>query len=207
MSTGRRATAMPFSRKALIFSSAVPEEPLMMAPACPMRRPGGAGLARDEADDRKIEAAREFGRLLFVRPPDFSDHHNRPGLSVPGECLEAVDEGGADDGIPPDADARGLADAGVGELSDGLIGKRSGTRHHADGAETTISPEMIPTVALPGEMTPGQLGPSNRTPWSETNAWARVMSSTGMPSVMQTISWDPDSAASMIALAAKGGGT
>ncbi len=35
-------TPIPASSKAAIFSAAVPEEPEMMAPACPIRRPGGA---------------------------------------------------------------------------------------------------------------------------------------------------------------------
>ena len=42
MSDGLRATPIPFALKASIFSSAVPVDPLMIAPACPMRRPGGA---------------------------------------------------------------------------------------------------------------------------------------------------------------------
>ncbi len=33
---------MPAVLNASIFSAAVPEEPEMIAPACPMRRPGGA---------------------------------------------------------------------------------------------------------------------------------------------------------------------
>ena len=33
---------MPAASKALIFSAAVPCPPEIMAPACPMRRPGGA---------------------------------------------------------------------------------------------------------------------------------------------------------------------
>ncbi len=41
-SAGRFMTLMPAASKAAIFSAAVPEEPEMMAPACPIRRPGGA---------------------------------------------------------------------------------------------------------------------------------------------------------------------
>ena len=41
-SLGLRATPMPFASKEAIFSAAVPSDPLMMAPAWPMRRPGGA---------------------------------------------------------------------------------------------------------------------------------------------------------------------
>jgi len=41
-SSGRFATPIPAASKASIFSAAVPADPEMMAPAWPMRRPGGA---------------------------------------------------------------------------------------------------------------------------------------------------------------------
>src|SRR5438876_62991 len=41
-SAGRFMTAMPARANAAIFSPAVPLDPEMIAPACPMRRPGGA---------------------------------------------------------------------------------------------------------------------------------------------------------------------
>ena len=42
MSAGDFTTWMPAARMAFIFSAAVPVPPAMMAPACPIRRPGGA---------------------------------------------------------------------------------------------------------------------------------------------------------------------
>ena len=42
MSAGDLTTWIPAAFMAFIFSSAVPLPPAMMAPACPMRRPGGA---------------------------------------------------------------------------------------------------------------------------------------------------------------------
>src|SRR5919204_1613873 len=42
MSAGLFTTVTPASCSAFIFSAAVPLPPAMMAPACPMRRPGGA---------------------------------------------------------------------------------------------------------------------------------------------------------------------
>ena len=66
---------------------------------------------------------------------------------------------------------------------------------------------MIPTFVTPGVMSPGQLGPSSRDPFSCTNGITRARSSTGIPSVMQTISWMPASAASAMAPAASAGGT
>jgi hypothetical protein len=57
-----------------------------------------------------------------------------------------------------------------------------------------------------GVMTPGQFGPISREPEPSSARLTRTMSSTGMPSVMQTISGMPASIASRIASAAKGGG-
>ena len=66
---------------------------------------------------------------------------------------------------------------------------------------------MIPALALPGEMTPGQFGPTSRVGRPFKNVMARIMSKVGMPSVMHTTSANPASAASMTASAANGGGT
>src|SRR6185503_6913216 len=49
--------------------------------------------------------------------------------------------------------------------------------------------------ALPGEMTPGQLGPTSRIGFPFRNVNAFIMSSVGTPSVMQTASARPASAA------------
>ena len=57
-------------------------------------------------------------------------------------------------------------------------------------------------------MSPGQFGPTSRVAGrSLRNVIARIMSSVGMPSVMQTTSARPPSAASITASAANGGGT
>ena len=56
-------------------------------------------------------------------------------------------------------------------------------------------------------MSPGQLGPMSLVFEARTTVSARIMSSVGMPSVMQTASGTPASAASITASAAPGGGT
>ncbi len=66
---------------------------------------------------------------------------------------------------------------------------------------------MMPALALPGEMRPGQFGPTSRVAASLSTAATFIMSSVGMPSVMQTASATPASAASRIASAQNGGGT
>ncbi len=66
---------------------------------------------------------------------------------------------------------------------------------------------MMPILALPGEITPGQLGPIKREGELLILAHTFTMSSVGMPSVMQTINGILASSASRIASAANGGGT
>ena len=46
---------------------------------------------------------------------------------------------------------------------------------------------MIPTLALPGDVAPGQFGPMRWAPARRTSSTTGIMSSAGMPSVMQKI--------------------
>ena len=68
---------------------------------------------------------------------------------------------------------------------------------------------MMPIFALPGEMTPGQLGPMSRVLecCGERLPTTLTMSRTGMPSVMQTTRGMPAAVASRMPSAAAGGGT
>jgi hypothetical protein len=68
-------------------------------------------------------------------------------------------------------------------------------------------PGMIPILQASGVMMPGQLGPIRREPEPSSARLTRTMSSTGMPSVMQTISPTSASTASRIASAANAAGT
>ena len=65
----------------------------------------------------------------------------------------------------------------------------------------------MPALLLPGEMRPGQLGPTSRVFDGRSTLATRIMSSAGIPSVMQTASGRPASIASSTASAAAGGGT
>jgi hypothetical protein len=49
-------------------------------------------------------------------PPDLAYHHDALGFGVVHEQLHGFLGGGADDGVAADADGRGLAQAGFGEL-------------------------------------------------------------------------------------------
>ncbi len=66
---------------------------------------------------------------------------------------------------------------------------------------------MMPILQASGVMTPGQFGPIRRERLPSSARFTRTMSSTGIPSVMHTISGNPASIASRIASAANGGGT
>ena len=70
-----------------------------------------------------------------------------------------------------------------------------------------IEPGMMPILHSPAVITPGQFGPMRRDFEPSSARLTRTMSSTGMPSVMQTISGTPASIASQMASAAPGGGT
>ena len=70
-----------------------------------------------------------------------------------------------------------------------------------------IAPGMMPILHSPGVMMPGQFGPISRVRVPRSTALRLIMSSTGTPSVMQTTSSRPASAASRIASAANGAGT
>ena len=66
---------------------------------------------------------------------------------------------------------------------------------------------MIPTLASPTVVAPGQFGPISRTSRAFSAWWTRSMSSAGTPSVMQITSSTPASAASSMASGAKAAGT
>jgi hypothetical protein len=66
---------------------------------------------------------------------------------------------------------------------------------------------MMPALPCPAVMMPGQFGPMSRVFLPRMNSVTFSMSMVGMPSVMQTASGMPASVASMMASAAKGGGT
>ncbi len=67
---------------------------------------------------------------------------------------------------------------------------------------------MIPTLALPGDRIPGQLGPISRAlPLLLSTVKTRSSSWAGMPSVIAMINSIPASSASRIESAAKRGGT
>src|ERR1700744_2859844 len=70
-----------------------------------------------------------------------------------------------------------------------------------------MRPGIMPIFALPGEITPGQFGPTSLDFDCFTTLQTLTMSLVGMPSVIQIIRGSFASSASRIASAANGGGT
>ena len=68
-------------------------------------------------------------------------------------------------------------------------------------------PGIIPTLASSGVITPGQFGPIKRHSLCLMYSAALIISPTGIPSVIVIITLMPASAASIMASAAKAGGT
>ena len=125
---------MPAARIASIFSSAPPLPPEMIAPAWPMRRPGGAvrpamkptiGLAQPEACQNAAASS-------SAEPPISPIMITPSVCGIGDEHLQRIDELGALDRIAADADAGRLAEAGAGGLGHRLVGERARARDDAD---------------------------------------------------------------------------
>ena len=85
---------MPACLNASILSPAAPLPPEMMAPAWPIRRPGGGGHPGDETDDGllRFRSFDEGCGVFLGSAADFADHDDALGLVVGEEGFEAIDE-------------------------------------------------------------------------------------------------------------------
>ena len=141
ISAGDGATLTPAASSAAILSVAVPLPPEMIAPAWPMRLPGGAVVpAMKPATGFFMCCLDAGGRAFLGVAADLADHHHAVGVWVGVEQLEHVDEVDAADRIAADADAGRLADAERGELTDRLVGEGPGARHDAELARPVDVP-------------------------------------------------------------------
>ena len=90
MSAGLFTTWTPAAVSAAIFSAAVPLPPAMMAPAWPIRRPGGAVCPAMNPTTGFLKVFCDVGgRLFFGGPADLANHHDRLGRRVAGEQASA----------------------------------------------------------------------------------------------------------------------
>ena len=127
-------------------------------------------------------------RLLLGRAADLADQHDRLGLGVRREQLQDVEECRPDDRVAADADARRLPDAGVGHRLDRLVGQRAGARDDADAALAVDGAGDDPDLGAARRRRAGAVRPDQawrRRAW--TASTTAIMSSAGMPSVMQKI--------------------
>ncbi len=118
---------MPWPRNTAILSLAAPLPPEMIAPAWPMRLPGGAVWPAIKATTGLGNASTNIsGGLFFLAAADFTDQHDRVGLLVVlGKKPEHVDERGTDDRVAADADAGRLPQTLLADLADRHVGQRS----------------------------------------------------------------------------------
>ena len=130
----------------------------------------------------------EIASVLFGRAADFADHNDALGFRVAEEHVQAVNEVGAVDRIAADADASRLTKTGRGGLSDRLVRQRTGTRYDADLAALMNVARHNADLALARRDHAGAIRADETSPGPFQGALTLTMSSTGMPSVMQTAS-------------------
>ena len=135
MSAGLFTTVTPAAVSAAIFSAAVPLPPAMIAPAWPMRRPGGAVWPAMKPTTGFLKLRLDpGGGFFFGAAADLADHDDGVGVGIVAEQLQRVDVRRADQRIAADADAGRLAQPEPRELVDRLVGQRAALRHDADAA-------------------------------------------------------------------------
>ena len=205
---GYPATRMPAASSAAILPAAVPPLPLMMAPAWPIRRPGGAVRPAMKATIGTFGQVLGAigGRGLLGAAADLAHEHDGVRVRVVLEQPQDVREAGARDGVAADAHAGRLADARIGEGLDHLVGQGARPAHQAHVTRLVDGARDDAHLGLAGDVAPGQLGPMSRAPLACTSATTLSMSSTGMCSVMQKMVPMPASTASRIASGAPGPG-
>ena len=101
MTDGVSHTVTPAAASGFLLFRRRPLPPLMIAPACPMRLPGGAVAPAMKPTTGLVTCLDEVGRLFLARASDLTDHDDALGLRVVLEQLEHVDEVRAVIGSPP----------------------------------------------------------------------------------------------------------
>jgi hypothetical protein len=154
---------MPAAVMAFILSAAVPWPPLMIAPAWPMRRPGGAVCPA-------MKPTTGFFTCCFTNSAAASsaDPPISPIMMMASVSGSSLSRRSASMcvvpmiGSPPMPIAVDCPMPRCVKLMHGLIGQRARARDDPDRAFLVNAPGMMPILALPGEITPGQLGPISR---------------------------------------------
>ena len=134
-SVGVVPTLMPTASSASFFACAVPDEPLMIAPAWPIVFPGGAEKPAMYENTGFVMCSATYAAAFSSSSPPISPTSTIVlGLGIGFELLEDVDEARADDRVAADADDRRVAEPALRELVADLVGQRPRARHEADRA-------------------------------------------------------------------------
>ena len=146
--------------------------------------------------------------LLLLITADLADEHHDLRLGIGLEPPQDVDERRADDRVAADADDRRVPQPELGQLVPDLVRERPGAR---DEPDATLAKDLRgddSRIRLTRETgRPDSSAQSSVTPRAVSDANRRIMSWTGMCSVMQTIVPMPASADSSTAAAANLAGT
>ncbi len=103
---------IPASCMAASLSSALPEPPEMIAPACPMRRPGGAVCPAIKPTTGLLHVCLHVSRRGFFRAAaDLADHDDGVRIRILIEEPNGIREAGADDRVAADPDTGRLSNA------------------------------------------------------------------------------------------------
>ena len=209
IAAGDSVTVMPALRMASILSAAPPLPPEMMAPAWPMRRPGGAvrpamkptmGLASFSA---RTKSAAFSSALPPISPIITIASVSSSRAKRARQSMKSVPAIGSPP-MPIQVDCPSPAAVVCPTASYVRVPERETMPTRP---RRWMWPGMMPILHSSGVMMPGQLGPMRRVREPASARLTRTMSSTGMPSVMQTTRPISASMASRIASAAKGAGT
>ena len=149
MSAGVAQTVMPAASMAAILSDALPDPPEMIAPAWPMRRPGGAVCPAMKPTTGFFTFALMYAAAVSSALPPIS-----PIMMIACVSGSSLNSWSASMklvpmiGIAADADAGRLADAELRELADRFVGQRARARDDADVAFLVNVPRHDADLAL-----------------------------------------------------------
>src|SRR6185437_14927221 len=208
-SAGDFTVVTPAFSSAANLAAAVPLPPEMIAPAWPMRLPGGADAPAMNATTGLVTCSSMNSAASSSALPPIS-----PTMMMPSVCLSSWNNFRQSMKFMPLIGSPPMPIT-VDWPRPTLVVWNTASYVNVPERDTIATlpgwwmwPGMMPILHSPGVMMPGQFGPiSTVSGQSFSTFLTRSMSSTGMPSVIATITLMPPAAASMIASAANGGGT
>mmetsp|Transcript_70039 Transcript_70039/g.200729 ORF Transcript_70039/g.200729 Transcript_70039/m.200729 type:complete len:220 (-) Transcript_70039:376-1035(-) len=210
-SAGLCVTWTPAASSALILSWAPPLPPAMMAPAWPMRRPGGAVTPAMKETTGLLVLLLAFSHSAASSSalPPIS-----PIMMIPFVAGSFMKRSRQSMKLVPLKGSPPMPTQVVWPRPACVVWCTASYVRVPDLLTMPILPGMwmypgmMPILHSPGLMIPGQFGPMRRLLlWRIRACLTFTMSCWGMPSVMQTINGISASNASMMAAAAAGGGT